>query len=85
MHKILLLSGATLVLGAGSVFAYLQAQPKDQLSNLALANIEAMAISETTTTYNCTGKGDCSGFTCGVCMTTVPPGKGNLTGGHKCW
>lgn len=42
MHKILLLSGATLVLGASSVSAYLQAQPKEQLSNLTLANIEAL-------------------------------------------
>ncbi|WP_298062176.1 NVEALA domain-containing protein [uncultured Rikenella sp.] len=63
----------------------LYAQPRERPSDLTLANIEALAENETVTTYNCVGKGDCPGFTCGVCMTTIPAGKGNLTGGHKCW
>lgn len=42
-------SGVTLMLGAGSVSAYLQAQPKEQYSDLTLANIEAMEdINKTT-------------------------------------
>lgn len=41
--KIILASGVTLMLGAGSVSAYLQTQRQEQLSDLTLANIEAMA------------------------------------------
>lgn len=62
LNKILLTSGGTLLLCTGSVTAYLQAQPKEQLSDLTLANIEALGyIYESDTKqgtcdppYNCT-------------------------------
>lgn len=42
--KILFCLGATLILGVGAVTSYLMAQPEEQISDLTLANIEAMAI-----------------------------------------
>lgn len=42
LTKMLLAAGVTLVLGTGAVLSYLQAQPQEQLSDLTLANIEAL-------------------------------------------
>lgn len=46
LTKILLTAGVTLVLGTGIITSYLQAQPQEQVSDLTLANIEAMAVSD---------------------------------------
>ena len=41
--KMMFASGVTFALGVGAVTSYLVAQPKEQLSDLTLANIEAMS------------------------------------------
>ena len=64
------------------VTAY-NAQNKEELSDLALENIEALAGGETNTSWNCTGYwGSCYAY-CGSCGATVR-GDGELTGTHSC-
>ena len=57
------------------------------MSDFALANVEALASGEvsTTTTWTCSGFfGDCYAI-CGACMTQIGPSNGQLSGAHKCY
>ncbi|WP_462376314.1 hypothetical protein [Rikenella microfusus] len=40
----MLIAGGALVIGSAAAFNFLMAQPKEQISDLTLANIEAMAV-----------------------------------------
>ncbi|HJD12059.1 MAG TPA: NVEALA domain-containing protein [Candidatus Phocaeicola caecigallinarum] len=75
---------AALAVVAG-VTAY-QAQDKDVLSDLTLANVEALAGNEsgTYTTWSCKGSVNKCGAKCGLCGTEIRPSKGTLTGSHSC-
>ncbi len=58
-------------------------QQSETMSNLALANVEALAGGESTTTWDCDGWwGDCYAY-CGVCGTKVD-GDGSIKGSHSC-
>lgn len=77
--KIVFAAALAVVVG---VTAY-NAQNKEELSDLALENIEALAGGETNTSWNCTGYwGSCYAY-CGSCGATVR-GDGELTGTHSC-
>ena len=53
------------------------------MSDLAMANVEALAGGETSTSWTCTGYwGDCDAY-CGACGTKIS-GDGELTGKHSC-
>ena len=75
---------AALAVVAG-VTAY-QAQDKDVLSDLTLANVEALAGNEsgTYTTWSYKGSVNKCGAKCGLCGTEIRPSKGTLTGSHSC-
>lgn len=58
-------------------------QKSEVMSDLAMANVEALAQSEATTSWTCDGWwGDCSAF-CGTCSTKIE-GDGSLKGTHSC-
>lgn len=58
-------------------------QKVNTVSDLMLANVEALADSESNTSWTCDGWwGDCSAY-CGVCTTKVE-GDGSLKGTHTC-
>lgn len=58
-------------------------QQETEMSDLAMANVEALAGGETSTSWTCTGYwGDCDAY-CGTCGTKIS-GDGELTGKHSC-
>ena len=60
------------------------AQKAEVLSDVAMANVEALAQTETNTTWRCSGFwGDCYAL-CGSCNTQVGPSNGELSGTHSC-
>lgn len=64
-----------------------ETQREEPMSEIALANVEALASGEvsTTTTWTCSGFwGDCYAI-CGACMTQIGPSNGQLSGAHKCY
>lgn len=64
-----------------------ETQLEEPMSEIALANVEALASGEvsTTTTWTCSGFwGDCYAI-CGACMTQIGPSNGQLSGAHKCY
>lgn len=75
---------AALAVVAG-VTAY-NAQNKEELSDLALENIEALAGDEsgTNTSWSCRGSVNRCHAKCGLCGTEIGPSKGTLTGSHSC-
>ena len=53
------------------------------MSDLAMANVEALAGGETSTSWTCIGYwGDCNAY-CGSCGTKIS-GDGELSGKHSC-
>lgn len=64
--------------------------PAPTVSDLTLANLRALAITEQdqwspTSTWRCTDKTEVDCYaSCGQCHNTVS-GKGNLKGFHFCW
>lgn len=83
--KLLIGAVAALFLGA-SVFTTTSLTQKEQISDLTLANIEAMTLNraETSTTWSCIGTvGHCNPK-CGMCGTSTGASKGTLTGSHSC-
>lgn len=63
---------------------YQSQRAEGTMSNLALANVEALAEGgETSSTWKCSGWwGDCYAH-CGLCGTTIE-GDGDQTGDHSC-
>lgn len=66
MNKILLSAAGTLLIGGGAYLSYLKAQPREQLSDLTLANIEALGFSyieigDDIYTDDAYDRGDCMG------------------------
>lgn len=61
-------------------------QQKSEMSDLALANVEALAGGEsgTNTTWSCRGSVNKCHAKCGLCGTEIGPSKGTLTGSHSC-
>ena len=84
--KLMKLAFAAALAVAAGVTDY-QAQDKEaMLSDLALANVEALAGNEsgTHTTWSCKGSVNKCGAKCGLCGTEIRPSKGTLTGSHSC-
>ena len=82
---------AALIVAVVATFAgyniYQSQRAEMEMSDLAMANIEALANdgeSSTETTWSCKGTVGTCGAKCGLCGTTIPKSKGTLTGGHKC-
>ena len=72
---------AIAMVGGINVF---NAQKSEPLSDVALANVEALAQSETNTTWMCSGFwGDCYAI-CGACKTQVGPSNGQISGSYSC-
>lgn len=61
-------------------------QQKAEMSDLAIANVEALANGEsgTNTTWSCKGSANKCHAKCGLCGTEIGPSKGTLTGSHSC-
>ena len=61
-------------------------QQKVEMSDLAIANVEALANGEsgTNTTWSCKGSANKCHAKCGLCGTEIGPSKGTLTGSHSC-
>ena len=61
-------------------------QKTENLSDVVLANVEALAMDEayTETTWSCVGLSGKCGAECGLCGTKISKSKGTLTGYHKC-
>lgn len=61
-------------------------QQKVEMSDLAKANVEALANGEsgTNTTWSCKGSVNKCYTKCGLCGTEIDPSKGTLTGSHSC-
>ena len=58
-------------------------QQETEMSDLAMANVEALAGGETSTSWTCIGYwGDCNAY-CGSCGTKIS-GDGELSGKHSC-
>ena len=76
---------AAIVLVSGiNVF---NSQKTENLSDVVLANVEALANdfeAFTETTWSCVGKVGKCGAECGLCGTKIPKSEGTLTGYHKC-
>ena len=83
MKKKLLLAGAVALMATAAVTGY-SAYSKTNVSNPLSANVEALAVDETETTWICDGssKVKCSAH-CGKCGTSVS-GTGALKGSHHC-
>ncbi len=62
------------------------AQKSEGLSDVALANVEALANGESsgTTTWMCEDTTDNCYAKCGICGTTIGPSKGRISGYHTC-
>ena len=72
---------AIAMVGGVNVF---NAQKAEVLSDVAMANVEALAQTETNTTWRCSGFwGECYAL-CGSCNTQVGPSNGQLSGTHSC-
>lgn len=85
-QKKMLIAGGALVIGSAAAFNFLMAQPKEQISDLTLANIEAMAGNEDgfftgTCAYVCEGQCSVTCPRCGEVSTASAPGCGTITGG----
>ena len=67
-------------------FNVYNSQKSDVMSELALANVEALANGEsgTNTTWSCKGSANKCHAKCGLCGTEIGPSKGTLTGSHSC-
>lgn len=71
------------IFAATAGYGVYASQKAEALSDLALANVEALAVGETTTTWDCEGWwGDCYAY-CGACNTKVE-GDGSIKGSHSC-
>ena len=83
MKKIIL--GVTFIAAFAFVAGYgvYASQHEFEMSDLAVANVEALAGGETSTSWTCIGYwGDCNAY-CGSCGTKIS-GDGELTGKHSC-
>ena len=71
------------VIGGINVF---NVQHVEGLSDVALANVEALVGDEssTETTWSCKGVTGTCKAECGLCGTKIGKSKGTLTGYHKC-
>ena len=71
------------VIGGINVF---NVQHVEGLSDVALANVEALVRNEssTETTWSCKGVTGTCKAECGLCGTKIGKSKGTLTGYHKC-
>ena len=65
---------------------FFNAQKSEKLSDIALANVEALADGEasTETTWSCLGTTGTCKAECGLCGTKIGKSKGRLTGSHRC-
>ena len=74
---------AVAVIGGINVF---NIQHVEGLSDVALANVEALVGDEssTETTWSCKGVTGTCKAECGLCGTKIGKSKGTLTGYHKC-
>lgn len=74
---------AVALISAVNVF---NVQKSETLSDVALANVEALASGESSseTTWICNGSIGSCGAECGVCGTKISPSVGQLSGYHKC-
>ena len=74
---------AVAVIGGINVF---NVQHVEGLSDVALANVEALVGDEssTETTWSCKGVTGTCKAECGLCGTKIGKSKGTLTGYHKC-
>lgn len=85
MKKVVFFVAGMLIVTAvvlGQMFA--PGSQMEKLSDLALENVEALSVTETSTSWNCssTTYAPC-GVRCGVCGTSIS-GTGSLTGMHNC-
>ena len=74
---------AVAIIGGVNVF---NVQHVEGLSDVALANVEALVGDEssTETTWSCKGVTGTCKAECGLCGTKIGKSKGTLTGYHKC-
>ena len=74
---------AVAIIGGVNVF---NVQHVEGLSDVALANVEALVGDEssTETTWSCKGVTGTCKAECGLCGTKIGESKGTLTGYHKC-
>lgn len=75
----ILLSGVTLALSAGAVLSYLQVQPKQQISDLTLANIEALSVEKETPSVRVPC---CPAYWFNYCLFEMVMGDGTVANGR---
>ena len=82
MVKVAFVAAIAIVSGINVFNAY----KTETLSDVVLANVEALAMDEayTETTWSCVGSSGKCGAECGLCGTKISKSKGTLTGYHKC-
>ncbi len=86
MKKYIIRTAFVAVFALMAGYSVYTSQQEKTMSDLALANVEALASGEsgTNTTWSCKGNVNKCYVQCGLCGTKVGPSKGTLTGSHSC-